>query len=80
MHEFKILDPLVDCNLDSTLKEYSGYSFFLRQYGRKYCKKTYGNIPKYFTVMDGSDIISIVPVMEINSFITGSGDINDGAI
>jgi hypothetical protein len=71
MHEFKILDPLADCNLDLTLIKYSGYSFFHTAVWAKVLNITYGYSPKYFTVIDGSDIISIIPVMEINSIVTG---------
>ena len=71
MHEFKILNPLVDGDLDLTLKKYPGYSFFHTAAWAKVLQKTYGYNPKYFTVIDGNDIISIIPVMEINSFITG---------
>jgi len=67
----QILDPTQYPNWDELLISTPGSSFFHTSSWARVLKEAYGYTPKYFTEFDGGQISTLVPIMEVNSFLTG---------
>jgi hypothetical protein len=66
-----IINPTVHPNWDSLILSHSNYSFFHSSAWARVLSEAYGYKPLYFTIFDGDAISACLPVMEVNSFITG---------
>ncbi len=67
----KIIDPTQYPGWDSLVLRLPGVSFFHSAAWAMVLQKAYGFKPIYFTVFDGSVLSACLPVMEIDSFLTG---------
>jgi hypothetical protein len=68
---FDILSPLGVPSWDSMLLRTPGASFFHGSAWARVLSESYGYTPLYFTVMEGEKFRALVPVMEVDSFLTG---------
>jgi len=69
--DLQIIDPTQYPNWDELLISSSGSNFFHTSSWAKVLKETYRFMPKYFTEFDGDQISTLVPIMEVSSFLTG---------
>ncbi len=69
--DIQILDPTKYEGWDDLLLSTSGHSFFHFFAWARVLSESYGYIPMYFAVMEGDRFRALVPVMEVNSFLTG---------
>ena len=67
----QIVDPNQYPNWDELLISTPGSSFFHTSSWAKVLKEAYGYTPKYFTEFDGGRISTLLPIMEVKSFLTG---------
>lgn len=67
----EIIDPTQYPNWDELLLSTPGSSFFHTSSWARVLKEAYGYTPKYFTEFDGGHISTLIPVMEVDSFLTG---------
>jgi hypothetical protein len=67
----QIIDPTRFPSWDSMLLRAPGASFFHGSAWARVLYESYGYTPFYFTVMEGDRLRALVPVMEVNSFLTG---------
>ena len=67
----QIVDPTQYLNWDELLISTPGSSFFHTSSWAKVLKEAYGYTPKYFTEIDGGRISTLIPIMEVKSFLTG---------
>ena len=67
----QIINPITYPGWDDLLISCPGYSFFHSSAWAKVLNKTYGYTPLYFTVFGKDGIWALIPVMEVNSFLTG---------
>lgn len=67
----EILDPTKIPNWDQILLNTPGYSFFHSSAWARVLKEAYGYLPRYFAEIQNGRFSILVPVMEINSFLTG---------
>ena len=65
------LDPLAVSNWDDQVKGLSGYSFFHSASWARTLEDSYGYKPVYFAEMQGRKIRNLLPMMEVNSWLTG---------
>jgi hypothetical protein len=70
MH-IQILNPLEIPEWDDLLLTNESYSFFHTAAWAKVLCESYGYKPLYFTVIDNSKLSALIPVMEVNSLLTG---------
>jgi hypothetical protein len=68
---FEIVDPKKYPGWDDILITTPGYSFFLSSSWAKVLCESYGYTPFYFTAIGNRKFRALVPVMEVNSFLTG---------
>lgn len=68
---FQILDPTNYTGWDDLLLTSKDYSFFHCSSWAKVLSESYGYTPFYFTLIEGGKLKVLVPVMEVNSFISG---------
>jgi hypothetical protein len=66
-----IVNPIDWPNWDSLILSHSNYSFFHSSAWARVLSEAYGYKPLYFTIFDSDAISACLPVMEVNSFITG---------
>lgn len=64
-------NPLEDPGWDAMLMTGSSPCFFHSAAWAKVLQSTYGYIPIYFTVRESGRLQSLLPVMEVNSWLTG---------
>jgi len=64
------LSPL-DERWDSRLVKNNGHSFFHGRAWAKVLQQTYGYQPDYFAALAGEDMDALLPVMEVDSWLTG---------
>ena len=69
--DIQIINPITYLGWDDLLILCPGYSFFHSSAWAKVLNKTYGYTPLYFTVFGKDGIGALIPVMEVNSFLTG---------
>jgi hypothetical protein len=67
----EIIDPTQYPNWDELLISTPGSSFFHTSSWAKVLKEAYGYAPKYFTEFNGGQISTLIPIMEVRSFLTG---------
>jgi len=67
----EILNPLTYPNWDDLLLTHADYSFFHTTAWARVLHESYGYEPLYFTATENGRLSALIPVMEVNSFITG---------
>src|ERR1035438_4361514 len=67
----RIVNPLDDPLWDADLAACPGATFFHTAAWARVLASSYGFEPKYFTTRDSEGIRSLLPVMEVNSWLTG---------
>jgi hypothetical protein len=70
-HIIQIIDPTRFPSWDSMLLRTPGATFFHSSAWAKVLSESYGYTPLYFSVIDGEKLRALVPLMEVNSFLTG---------
>jgi hypothetical protein len=65
------VDPLDDAHWDADLAAFPGATFFHTSDWARVLAGSYGFKPAYFTVRDSGGIRSLLPVMEVDSWLTG---------
>ena len=67
----QIINPIIYPGWDDLLLSSPGYSFFHSSAWARVLVESYGYTPKYFTMIDHHKLLALIPVMEVNSFLTG---------
>lgn len=67
----ELLDPCQEPGWDALVKSHPDGCFFHCSAWASVLKEAYGHRPVYFTRRSGGELKSLVPAMEINSFLTG---------
>lgn len=67
----QIVNPLDIPNWDEQALRFPDYSFFHSSAWARVLIDAYGYEPFYFSVLDDDRLCALLPVMEVNSFITG---------
>ena len=67
----EIIDPTRYPKWDELLLRTPGASFFHSSGWAKVLAESYGYTPLYFTVLENGKLRALVPMMEVNSFLTG---------
>lgn len=67
----KVLNPLHVEKWDELLLHYPGATFFHTQCWANVLSETYGYEPVYFSNLTNENLLSLVPMMEIRSILTG---------
>lgn len=67
----KIINPLVFPEWDSFVLATGKCSFFHSSAWARVLSETYGYKPLYFSIIDGHRLLAMVPIMEVESFLTG---------
>ncbi len=75
-HEIQIINPLEYDGWDKLIVSKPEYSFFHSSAWAKVLNKSYGYIPRYLSIINGQDIQFFLPIMEINSSLTGKRGIS----
>ena len=71
MAEIQIIDPTVYPNWDSLLETSTETTFFHTAAWAKVLNESYGYKPLYFTIIENGKLVGFIPVMEIDSILTG---------
>ena len=71
MAKIEIINPLDYHGWDDLLLTCSGYSFFHCSAWARVLSESYGYTPLYFTVIESGKLQALIPVMEVNSVLTG---------
>ena len=69
--DVRIVNPLDLPNWDESILSFPDYSFFHTSAWTRVLVDTYGYKPVYATAQEGKDFSAVVPMMEVNSFLTG---------
>ncbi len=69
--KIEVLNPLDRPDWDSMLLRAPGASFFHSSAWAKVLSESYGYTPQYFTMIEDGRLRSLVPMMEVNSHLTG---------
>ncbi len=69
--DLQIVDPTEIPNWDQILLNTPGYTFFHSSAWARVLKESYGYGPKYFAKIGSGEILTLLPVMEIRSLLTG---------
>ncbi|MGA8262921.1 MAG: peptidoglycan bridge formation glycyltransferase FemA/FemB family protein [Ignavibacteriaceae bacterium] len=72
----EVLNPLKYENWNEKITEHSGYTFFHTSHWTKLIAETYGYTPVFQVIKEDNEVIGILPLMEVNSFITGKRGIS----
>ena len=67
----KIIDPTRYEGWDALLLSHPDYSFFHSSAWASVLFESYHYTPNYFTIIDDGKLLALIPVMEVNSFLTG---------
>jgi hypothetical protein len=67
----QIIDPTNYAGWDDVLLSTPGHSFFHSSAWARVLKDSYGYTPMYFASIKNGQFSALIPVMEVNSFITG---------
>ncbi len=65
-----VLNPLEDPTWDESLLSHPGYTFFHGSAWAKVLVNTYHYQPFYFVLRKGKQLVSLLPLMEVNSWLT----------
>jgi hypothetical protein len=68
---FKILDPISYPEWDDLMAKTPGSSFFHSSYWTRVLSESYGYKPLYFSEMGNKRILTLIPMMEVRSLLTG---------
>ncbi len=71
MPAIQIINPIEYPGWDDLLLSTPGYSFFHSSAWARVLSESYSYTPKYFTVTDDHKFLALVPLMEVDSFLTG---------
>ena len=71
MHEPEIINPLEHENWNHLLISTPGYSFFHTSNWAEVLRKSYNYTPIYLCVSEQNKLASLLPMMEVDSFLTG---------
>ena len=66
-----IIDPRTYSSWDDILLRTPGSSFFQTSAWARVLAESYGYTPLYFTVIEDGQFEALVPLMEVNSILTG---------
>lgn len=67
----EVLNPLKHKDWDKSIIEYRGHTFFHTGQWTRLISETYGYTPVFLVVKEQDKITGILPLMEVNSFLTG---------
>jgi hypothetical protein len=67
----QIINPITYPGWDDLLLSTPDCSFFHSSAWARVLAESYSYTPKYFTMMDDGRLVALIPVMEVNSFLTG---------
>lgn len=67
----QIINPLEYPGWDDLLLSQPQYSFFHSSQWARVLHESYGYTPLYFSLFSGAALSALIPIMEVNSFITG---------
>ena len=67
----QIINPITYPGWDELILSTPDYSFFHSSAWARVLFESYHYTPKYFTVIDHGQLLALIPVMEVNSFLTG---------
>ncbi len=67
----QLIDPIHHPSWDEILLRTPGASFFHTSAWARVLSESYGYTPMHFTVMEEDQLRALVPVMEVDSFLTG---------
>lgn len=68
---WEIVSPLAHDHWNQLVLAAGEYSFFHSQNWARVLSESYGYSPLYFALFDGGNLLSLVPIMEITSLLTG---------
>ncbi len=66
-----ILNPLDDSGWDDALRAQAGATFFHTAAWARVLREAYGFFPRYFVAREAGELAALVPVMEVDSALTG---------
>ena len=69
--ELEIINPLRFEGWDELILQTHGYSFFHSLAWAKVLYDSYNYKPLYFTLFDRNNLLVLIPLMQVNSFLTG---------
>ncbi len=69
--QINIVNPIIYKGWDELLTSANGYSLFHSQAWARVLHDSYQYAPLYFTIIDRRKLSALIPVMEVNSVITG---------
>jgi len=69
--KLEILNPLELGDWDKLLLTHTNYSFFHSSAWARVLSESYKYKPLYFTTIENDKLSALIPVMEVNSFLTG---------
>ena len=72
----ELLNPLKYNGWNEKITEHKGYTFFHTSQWARLISKTYGYTPVFQVIKEQNEITGILPLMEVNSFITGKRGIS----
>jgi hypothetical protein len=72
IRELKILDPLKEEDWNKLMLGFDDYSFFHTKEWAKVLIESYKFRPVYFSVFENGELSAVVPIMQVNSWITGN--------
>lgn len=67
----EIVNPLNQPEWDNLLKTYKNSNFFHTTAWAKILHESYGYEPAYISIMDGPDLLALIPLMNLRSILTG---------
>jgi hypothetical protein len=71
MMAIQIINPITYPGWDELLLSTPGHSFFHSSSWAKVLHESYNYTPVYFSIIDGGHLLALIPIMEVNSFLTG---------
>jgi hypothetical protein len=69
--DIQIINPITYPGWDEIVLSNKGYSFFHTSAWAKVLQETYRYTPIYFTIFENGHLQALVPVMQVDSFLTG---------
>ena len=74
--DIQIVNPITYPGWDELILSNGGCSFLHSSVWARVLVESYGYTPLYFTVIENGKLQALVPIMEINSFLTGKRGIS----
>lgn len=71
MNKVSIINPATHDRWDNLLLEHEKYSFFHTSHWAQVLQESYNYKPIYLSIFEGNRIAALLPMMEINSILTG---------